>query len=57
MDMMRFGKKESLVALLGCLAVRLWCSECESWLAFAWSKGLAALLGIVCWLLGRKLDC
>lgn len=57
MDMMRFGKKESLVALLGCLAVLLWCSECESWLAFAWSKGLAALLGIVCWLLGRKLDC
>ena len=55
MEELKFSFKETFVALLACVATMLFCSEADTLEALAWSKGIAVLLGVVCWRVGRKL--
>lgn len=55
MELFKFTFRESLVALLACVAVVLFCSEADSLTALFVSKGIALVLGVAAWLLGRKI--
>lgn len=55
MDLFKFTFRESVVALLACIAVVLFCSEADNWVAFAISKGVAVVLGFAAWLISRTI--